>query len=351
MPRILIFVTVVIFGFIFGAALFNKKEKSQENSSRATEVVVGDSETPIEIIVKPTPTPTPPPPPEPKKVEPVKVETKETPRVEKNISVDPIKSLDGLPAADRIDELFSTSGPKLPFIKTITYQSRVAWLRGRPAWIVDYASHYKTSRHFIARSLHGKRDYEKQDVSNGDRFNIFDPDVDLSFHLVVDLSRSKMWLYAVDKTHRENTLLKVYDVGLGRQDPSSPSGLLTPLGTYTLGNNIAVYKPNSNDIHKGKKIEMIRVFGTRWIPFGSEVKDTTAPAKGFGIHGVPWVADNSSEQLHEDISSLGKYESDGCIRLAKEDIEEIYAIIVTKPATIQMVSGFSETSLPWREVR
>lgn len=339
LPRILAIVTVIIFGLILVAALTNKRGNSSDISLIE---VVEESDKPIEIPL--TPTPTPPPPPEKPQQLPQENNTlPPPPPTETKVSVN--SSVDGLPQADRIEELFSTSGPKLPFIKTITYQSRVSWLRGRPAWIVDYASHYKTSRHFIARSLHGVPNYEKQDVSNGDRFNIFDPDVDLSFHLVVDISRCKMWLYAVDKTNKENTLLKVYNASLGRKDPSSPSGILTPLGTYTLGNTIAIYKPNAMDIHKGKKTEMIRIFGTRWIPFGTEVKDTTAPAKGFGIHGVPWVNDASTGQLHEDLSSIGNYDSDGCVRFAAADIEEIYAIIVTKPSTIQIVADFSQAEV------
>jgi hypothetical protein len=335
LPRILGLVTVILFSLIFFAWLFNKKD---EPSSQVME----ETENPIELsfalperAVEPTVAEIPEPP-------------KPTPPVVQEAPVDPqpIKTpADGLPDADRIEELFSTSGPKLPFIKTITYNSKVSWLRGRPAWIVDYANHYKTSRHFIARSLHGTNDYEKQDVNNGDRFNIYDPDVDLSFQLIVDISRCKMWLYANDKTNKERTLLKVYDVSLGRSDRSSPSGLLTPLGTYTLGNNIAIYKPGMNDFYKGKKTEMIRVFGTRWVPFATEVKDTTAPAKGLGIHGVPWVADGTTEQLHEDLSSLGHYDSDGCVRCADKDIKEIYAIIVTKPTTIQIVQDYSKVDL------
>ena len=61
--------------------------------------------------------------------------------------------MDDVPEADRVDELFNRQDPKFPIVETIPYRSRVAWQKGRPAWLSDYAAHYKTSRHFIARSL------------------------------------------------------------------------------------------------------------------------------------------------------------------------------------------------------
>lgn len=96
-----------------------------------------------------------------------------------------------LPEADRVDELFRKEGKKLPFVETITYKSRVPWQKGRPAWISDYASHYKTSRHFIARSLNGKPDYFQQDVKRGDRFNVYRQDKNIQFYLLFYLYLSK----------------------------------------------------------------------------------------------------------------------------------------------------------------
>jgi len=137
---------------------------------------------------------------------------------------------------------------------------------------------------------------------------------------------------------KEKTLVKTYKVGLGRIDHSKISGLLTPLGVYSLGSRIAVYAPKTMGIHNGNKIEMIRIFGTRWIPFEKEISGTTLQAKGFGIHGLPWVMKNGN--LVEETDSLGKYESDGCIRMATADIEELYSIIITRPTTIEIVKNF-----------
>lgn len=242
------------------------------------------------------------------------------------------------PEEDRVAEFFNLKEPKFPIVETITYKSRVPWQKGRPAWLSDYAGHFKTSRHFIARSLNGQPDYLKQDLAEGASFNILKPDKNIQFHLIIDTTRCKMWFYYHDLDTKEKVLVKTYPVAVGREDYSKISGLLTPLGIYSLGSRIATYKPKVMGMHNGSKTEMIRVFGTRWIPFETEIKNTTAPAKGFGIHGLPWTMKN--EKLVEDFSSLGKHESDGCIRMASSDIEELYAIIITRPTTVEIVKDF-----------
>ena len=144
-------------------------------------------------------------------------------------------------------------------------------------------------------------------------------------------------------------MLKSYQVGLGRPDGQKASGLLTPLGKYTLGSKVMSYQPKMEGHHNGQKVEMIRVFGSRWIPFEKEITGCTSPAKGFGVHGVPW-APNNAGVLTENCSSLGKYEGDGCVRLATADIEELFAILLTKPTVIELVKDFFEAKLPGVEV-
>ncbi|HEV8051223.1 MAG TPA: L,D-transpeptidase [Parachlamydiaceae bacterium] len=250
-----------------------------------------------------------------------------------------------LPTADRIKEFFNKAEPKFPIVQTVTYKSRVSWQKGRPAWLSDYASHYATSRHFIARSLNGKADYLKQDVAEGGRFNVLHPDKNIAFHLLIDTSRSKMWFYYIDLDANERVLVKTYTVGLGRIDSTKSSGMLTPLGKYSLGDKVAIYKPKMTGFYAGQKVELIRVFGTRWIPFDKEIGECTASPEGFGIHGVPWTIGDRNEAV-EITDSLGKYESDGCIRLSTQDIEEIFAIIITRPTTIELVKDFYEAKLP-----
>jgi hypothetical protein len=249
---------------------------------------------------------------------------------------------------NRISQLFSKGEDKLPFMETIKYRSKVSWLKGRPAWLVDYASHYQTSSYFISRSLTGKEDYFTQSYSNGDRFNVFKKGVDVSFHLLVDLKEKIMWFYYLNQASGERLLLRTYPVGLGREDSTSSSGYLTPTGKYSLGDRTAIYKPGVKGIFRSKPVEMIRVFGTRWIPFEKEISNCSAPAKGFGIHGAPWEV--KSGKLEEDIRSIQYYESDGCIRLEKKDIEELFAIIITKPTTIEIVPNFSLAQLPGEEI-
>ncbi len=287
--------------------------------------------------------------------EPEIIETPEEPTAGQQVKTDepitaswPLAS-EGLPTGGNIDRLFTTSDKKLPVVKTISYKSRVSWMNGRPAWISDYATHYKTSRHFIARSLHGKGNYYKHDISNGDYFNVLDPDKDIEFYLLIDLSRCKCWFYVYDRDTHQRIFLKDYAVGLGRPDNLKSSGLLTPRGKYSLGDRIAAYQPKTTGYHNGKKIELIRVFGTRWIPFEQEISNTTSPAKGFGIHGVPWKEDPESGELKEDASSLGTYTSDGCIRMASDDIEEVYAIIAGKPSFVELVNDFHDAKLPGEE--
>jgi lipoprotein-anchoring transpeptidase ErfK/SrfK len=335
LPKLVIIFTVVLFSVI-GIAAFLKKDK-KINQPLVT--------LPIEIdlaqgtVKQPTPFPAPPPP-QPLSVKKNALESKVSKQA---ISAE--KNETDVPHANRIDQFFNKDDRKFPIVETITYRSRVSWQKGRPAWLSDYAGYYSTSRHFIARSLNGKPDYLKQDVAEGDRFNVLRKDKSINFYLLVDVSRNRLWFYYLNLDTKQRVLVKDYAVGVGRDDPDKASGLLTPLGKYTLGSKIAVYKPKMTGYHNGQKVEMLRVFGTRWIPFEKELSGTTAPAKGFGIHGVPWKA-NEKGVWHEDKDCLGKHLSDGCIRLATADIEELFAVIITKPTTIEIVKDFKDASLP-----
>lgn len=353
-PKFLVIASVLLFVTIGVLAFVKSGKSSSVSTSEAT--VSSSTSAPIaialerEIQVVPTPAKV-------KSDAPAKVTS--TPLTPSNISTSSTTSnatsnsspfvspaIDTpLPDADLIYQLFNKGEPKLPFVKTITYKSRVSWLKGRPAWLSDYASYYGTSRHFIARSLNGKPDYLKQDIVEGDSFNVFVKDKNIQFYLLIDISRSKMWFYVFDQDAKELTLLKTYRVGLGRFDSQRASGLLTPLGKYSLGNKVAIYRPKVEGYYNGRKIEMMRVFGSRWIPFEKEISGCTAPAKGLGIHGVPWVA-NPSGGLSEDTSSLGKFESDGCVRLATADVEELFAILLTKPTVVELVKDYFDAKLP-----
>lgn len=253
------------------------------------------------------------------------------------IRSEPVRS-EETPEVNRIDQLFSLDGSS-PIVETVSFTSRVPWLKDRPAWIADYASHYQTSRHFIARSLNKKTDYFTQKVHPGDRFNVFKKDKNVRFSLVADLSRCKMFFYYIDQN--EKVLLKTYKIGAGKPNPSSPSGSLTPLGKYELGDKIAIYKPGVTGFFQDEKVEMIRIFGTRWLPLSKKLEGNAEGVSGLGLHGLPWI-EGPNGTLVEDRSKLGKHDSDGCIRLAQEDIEEIFAIVVTKPTVVEIVKEIKQ---------
>ena len=318
LPRTLLISTVVVFGLIGAVALIKKKSAAREAAEEIVQNVsleTGRANGPVSnALAQP--------------------------------AVKPSDLASEIPDLDRIWQFFALDSSKLPIVDTISYTSRVPWMKDRPAWIADYATHYATSRHFIARSLNRKPDYFTQKVSPGDRFNVFKRDQNIQFHLLIDLSKCRMWFYYYDADSNERVLLKTYRVGVGRIDPKRSSGYLTPTGKYVLGNKIAIYKPGTMGFFHDQKTEMIRVFGTRWIPFDKEVEGCSENAKGFGIHGAPWMADPATGQLAEDRTKVGQYESDGCIRLLSEDIEELFAIIVTKPTQIELVKDFHDAKLP-----
>ena len=247
--------------------------------------------------------------------------------------------IENVQEVNQIRRFFSRGIDKFPFVKTVSYTSRVPWLQGRPAWIADYASHYKTSRHFIARGLNKKEDYFSQKVSPGDSFNVLDPESDVAFHLLVDLSTCTLKFSYIDSETNENIEIKTYPVGVGRNDPYSPSGCLTPLGKYQLGEKIAIYKKGVENYFQNKKTHMIEVFGKRWIPFGQEVENCTDGADGYGLHGLPFVYDQEKDEYFEDVAGLGHHDSDGCIRLLERDINELFSIVITRPTFIEIVKG------------
>ncbi len=98
--------------------------------------------------------------------------------------------------------------------------------------------------------------------------------------------------------------------------------------------------------HNGQRLEMMTVFGSRWIPFENELEGCTSPAKGFGLHGTPWIRDDASGKFVEDNSGLGRHVSDGCIRIATADMEELYSIIISRPTTVHLVRDFFEEMYP-----
>lgn len=239
---------------------------------------------------------------------------------------------------DRIGEFFDLNGDALPIVETIRYSPNVSWSPHKLAWLADYAAHFCTSKHFISRSLaKGQPQYLNQNVAVGDRFNVLKKDRAFDFYLLVDISRARMWFYYRNLANGEKVLLKTYSIGVGRRDPRAASGTLTPLGKFQLGSKIIVYRPGARGHFRRKEVEMMSVFGTRWIPLEG-IEGPTLDLKGYGIHGTPWIW--TGEERREDLSGIGQYSSDGCLRMATCDMEELFAIVITKPTTVEIVSDF-----------
>jgi hypothetical protein len=316
--------TIVLFGAILGVAAWKKRPAPAPTPQIATAPSEPSREVPQEVAIqvlppappKPVPAPITPPP------------APSTPAV--------TAIPDTFPEIDQIERLFTLDpARRLPIVETVSFTSRVPWLKGRPAWVADYASYYETSRHFIARCLNHGPDYFSQKVTPGARFNVFRKEASIEFHLVADLSKCRMLFYYTDAG--EKVLLKTYPIAVGRADSTQASGSLTPLGKYSLGSRVAIYKLGSMGVFRDQKTEMIQIFGTRWLPFDKEIEGCTKKAKGFGLHGAPWVPDANTGQLVEDRGQIGGKNTDGSIWLLQEDVEEIFAIVLTKPTFVEIV--------------
>lgn len=342
MLRIFISITVVLFGSLaaFAAVKHAKKgtkcaESKCPEGAKATAFTGG----PIEIDIRTL---------TPKQPEAPVCAAKSAPVAAASPAAVPAPA-PAIEEVNRVHLLFQKNSP-LPIVETIRYKSHVPWRGGKKAWLVDYAQQYQTCVDFIIRSINtGAKVSSSSMLAEGQEMNILSPTRKFSFYSVIDVSRCMLWLYYLDKEAQEHFLLKTYHVSLGKKDASKPSGSLTPLGTFLLGKRVAVFTPKMYGMYRSKRVELITVFGTRWIPFDREVTAGVEPAKGYGIHGVPWVVDEKKQALVEDASSIGNYQSDGCIRLNTQDIEELYSIISTRESTIEIVDDVAHAHVPFQE--
>lgn len=127
------------------------------------------------------------------------------------------------------------------------------------------------------------------------------------FEVLIELST--MRLYLLDK----DGIFNVYSVGLGK-----PGNGTTP-GRYKIGNkekNPTWYKPGFGPI---PPLDPANELGTRWMPL---IPEEEGLPNDLGIHGTI------------NPSSIGIYSSMGCPRLHKEDVEELYDLIVRSTPVI-----------------
>lgn len=245
---------------------------------------------------------------------------------------------------EALSQLF-VKGTGCPIVETVRYSSRVSWKPKKQAWLVDYANYYKTPVDFIVHYITGRSGGEAPPIKEGQQFTVLRNDRSFYFHVIVSFASMKMRLYYVMPQENKAVFLKSYPVCLGRKDPSKSSGSLTPFGVFLLGQRVACFKPKMMGTHKGHRVELVQVFGTRWIPFEKEVFSCTEPAKGFGIHGAPFVREGSESSPVEDSSSISTWASDGCIRLKQRDIEELFSVISTRTSYVEIIPDFRESSL------
>jgi L,D-transpeptidase ErfK/SrfK len=124
--------------------------------------------------------------------------------------------------------------------------------------------------------------------------------------IVVSLEDRKLALI------EDGQIKKIYTVAVGK--PTTPS----PVGTFTIERRVA----NPTYHHNGKTVlpGPGNPVGTRWMGLSEH---------GYGIHGT------------SEPNSIGKAASHGCIRMAKADLEEFYAL-VAEGDTVEIVGTRNE---------
>lgn len=121
------------------------------------------------------------------------------------------------------------------------------------------------------------------------------------FRIIVE--RSTCRLFLLDK----DGIFKRYFAGLGMP------GHETALGKYTIGNkqkDPTWFKPGAGPVPPGDPHNEL---GTRWMPL---IPSDAGLPGDLGIHGT--IAPET----------IGQYKSHGCPRMLKEDVEELYDLVV-----------------------
>lgn len=124
--------------------------------------------------------------------------------------------------------------------------------------------------------------------------------------IVVSLEDRKLALV------EDGQVKKIYKVAVGK--PSTPS----PVGTFTIVRRVAnpTYHHDDKTVLPGPGNPV----GTRWMGLS---------VRGYGIHGT------------NEPKSIGKAASHGCIRMAKADLEEFYALVAVGD-TVEVVGERNE---------
>lgn len=122
--------------------------------------------------------------------------------------------------------------------------------------------------------------------------------------ILINKANNRLYFY------RDGRLVKEYPVATGRNPE------LTPEGNFTILTK-GVNSPGANSMDPR--------LGSRWM--GLSAGGARAGHK-YGIHGT------------NEPSSIGKYASEGCIRMQNEDVEELFQMVPTgTPVQIRRANG------------
>ncbi len=135
------------------------------------------------------------------------------------------------------------------------------------------------------------------------------------FHIVIDIEARRLYLCDQDGPFR------LYQTGLGKP------GHETVPGEYKIGSkqkDPVWYPPDGGKIEAGDPRNQL---GTRWMPLVPMREDLPSD---LGIHGAV------------DPSTISTYSSNGCARLAMEEVEELYDLVVRSTLVRIVESATSE---------
>ena len=144
------------------------------------------------------------------------------------------------------------------------------------------------------------------------------------FHAEISKSRHTMDIY-LQREGLEKVFVKRIKVGLGKNGA-------TPIGSWRIAAGEKLHRPiwypAPNSSHKGpvRPDEADYAFGDKALWIGLEgTDDNTRMLNDYGLHST------------NDQTSIGKDESEGCIRLADEDIEFVNSLLAEVSSTVEIV--------------
>jgi lipoprotein-anchoring transpeptidase ErfK/SrfK len=141
------------------------------------------------------------------------------------------------------------------------------------------------------------------------------------FHAVVDKSDFRMDIFADQKDTAGNPVFVTsFRVGLGEMGS-------TPIGSWKVRTNSKLIDPKWVNPRTGEVFQAAdpkNPIGERWIGLiGTDPQ--TSLLEGYGIHGTI------------DPASIGREMSMGCVRLADDDVEVVYELLIDDLSTVRIV--------------